>query len=205
MPSRRESAGSTRHGPPGRWSTGHAGPGQTGHRQAGCCCGGSRRGPLSSERSSLLANCHRDRLPDGTFLTGRRLVAETSGKGLQDETAWVPVPLLPQMGRVNPGKLISLHLSTRSLRTSVVTVCPTLSDGIKRLSTPSERMLWRRQSGRVPRMSVRPWAPQVPSRGHTGTHSERPMPQRDCLGSGWAEQMAGPRSTRPALCPGIAT
>lgn len=68
-------------------------------------------------------------------------MAETSGKGLQDETAWVPVPVLPQMGHVNLGKLTSLHLSTRSLRTSVVTVCPTLSDGIKRLSTPSESAL----------------------------------------------------------------
>lgn len=32
-------------------------------------------------------------------------MAETSGKGLQDETAWVPVPVLPQMGHVNLGKL----------------------------------------------------------------------------------------------------
>lgn len=31
------------------------------------------------------------------------------------------------------------------------------------------------------------------------------MPQRDRLGSGWAEQMAGPRGAWPALCPGIAT
>lgn len=69
--------------------------------------------------------------PDGTFLTGRRLVAETSGKGLQDETAWVPDPVLPQMGHANPDKLTSLHLSTRSLRTSVVTVRPTWSDGIE--------------------------------------------------------------------------
>ena len=39
-------------------------------------------------------------------------MAETSGKGLQDETAWVPVPVLPQMSRVNLVKLSSLRLST---------------------------------------------------------------------------------------------
>lgn len=39
-------------------------------------------------------------------------MAETSGKGLQDETAWVPVPVLPQMSRVNLRKLTSLRLST---------------------------------------------------------------------------------------------
>lgn len=71
MPSRRESAGSTRHpgllgaGPPG-----HARPGQTGHRQGGCCCGGSRRGPLSSRKEQPAGQYPRC-LPDGTFLTGR--------------------------------------------------------------------------------------------------------------------------------------
>lgn len=142
--------------------------------------------------------------PDGTLLMGRRLVAQTSGKGLQDETAWVPDPVLPQMGRVNLGKLTSLHLSTRSLRTPVVTVRPTSSDGIERLSTPSE-CSGGEGLAESPGCQCGPGPLQVPSRGHTLTHSERPMPQQDCLGSGWAQQMAGPRTARPALCPGIAT
>ena len=39
-------------------------------RRGGGCCAGSRRDPLSSERSGLLANCHRDSLQMGHFLWG---------------------------------------------------------------------------------------------------------------------------------------
>lgn len=50
-------------------------------------------------------------------------MAETSGKGLQDETAWVPVPVLPQMSRVNLGKLTSPRLSTLLFK-SISGNCP---------------------------------------------------------------------------------
>lgn len=178
----------------GAWSTGHARPGQTGHRQAGVLLRRVQERPseLRKEQPAGPIAPKQTASQTGHFSQGGGWVAETSGKGFRMRQPGSQSQSCHRWA-MNLGKLTSLHLSTRSLRTSVVTVCPTLSDGIKRLSTPSESALEGDGPAESPDVSAalgHPRSPAVAVRGPT----VRPMPQRDCLGSGvgradgWAPQ-----------------